>query len=65
MRRHLKASLKFQTLLELVDSEKGLNLREAVAQVQAGRPIETVCVEFSVESFEILYLIKSHGHNKG
>ncbi len=64
IRRYLKSSLKFQTLLSIIDSDKGLNLREAVAQVQNGRPIDSVCLEFSVESFEILYLINSYGHNK-
>jgi hypothetical protein len=65
MRRYLKSSLKFQPLLELIDSPKGTNLREAIAAFNAGRPMEAVCSEFGVESFEILYLVKSNGQVKG
>lgn len=64
LKRQLRASLKLADLLQLMDSPKARNLREAVAALKS-RPIEIVCKEYGVESFEILYVVRSYEQNKG
>jgi hypothetical protein len=59
LRRYLKASLKLAPLLEQMDSDAALNLRNAVLALKT-RPLEIVAAEFGVENFEIRYIVKSY-----
>jgi hypothetical protein len=59
----LKSSLKFNDLLSMMDSDKALNLREAIKATNS-KPVEQVCKEFGVEQFEIMYVIKSASQNQ-
>jgi hypothetical protein len=59
LRRYLKTSLKFADLLVLMDSAAALNLRAAVAALKS-KPLEAVAQEFGVETFELLYIVKSY-----
>jgi hypothetical protein len=63
LRRYLKASLKLADLLALMDSPAALNMKNAVAALKS-KPIEVVTQEFGVESFELLYIIKSYQQHK-
>jgi hypothetical protein len=63
LRRYLKTSLKFADLLVLMDSAAALNLRAAVAALKS-KPIETVAQEFGVETFELLYIVKSYQQHR-
>lgn len=65
IKQYLKTSLKFATLLSLIDSPKALNLREAVAVSRSAPSLEQVCKDFDVQSFEILYIVRSYEQNKG
>ena len=58
----LKSSLKFNDLLSMMDSDKALNLREAIKATNS-RPLEQVCKEYGVEQFEIMYVVKSASQN--
>jgi hypothetical protein len=58
----LKSSLKFNDLLSMMDSDKALNLREAIKATNS-KPLEQVCKEYGVEQFEIMYVIKSASQN--
>jgi hypothetical protein len=58
----LKSSLKFNDLLSMMDSDKALNLREAI-RATSSRPVEQVCKDFGVEQFEVMYVIKSASQN--
>lgn len=64
LKRQLKASLKLADILTLMDSDKAKNLREAVAALRS-KPLEIVSKEYGVETFEILYVVKSYEQNKG
>lgn len=64
LRRYLKSSLKFSDLLVLMDSDAALNMRNAVAALKT-KSIETVTEEFGVESFELMYIVKSYHQHKG
>lgn len=59
----LKSSLKFNDLLSMMDSDKALNLREAIKATNS-KPVEQVCKEFGVEQFEVMYVIKSASQNQ-
>jgi len=59
----LKSSLKFNDLLSMMDSDKAMNLREAVKATNS-KPLEQVCKEYGVEQFEIMYVIKSASQNQ-
>lgn len=58
----LKSSLKLSDLLSMMDSDKALNLREAIKATKS-KPVEQVCKEFGVEQFEVMYVIKSASQN--
>lgn len=64
VRRKLKTSYKLTDLLALMDSDKALNLKAAVYATKF-KTIEAVALEFGVETFELLYCIKSYEQNKG
>jgi hypothetical protein len=64
VKRKLKSSYKLADLLVLMDSDKARNLKDAVAATRY-KTVEVVAKEYSVETFEVLYCIRSYEQNKG
>lgn len=64
LKRALKSNLRLADLLALMDSPEARNLREACAAMRRGT-VEQVAKEFGVETFEIMFLVKSYAQNKG
>jgi hypothetical protein len=59
LKRKLKSSLKLVQVLELMDTQKARDLREAVRQARSA-DVEVVAKATSFETFEILYVLRSH-----
>jgi hypothetical protein len=58
---HLKGSLKFSAIAELMRSDKAGQLRAAIAEYKSNtKPIDRICEQYGFESFEILYPVNSH-----
>jgi len=63
LRRKLKSSYKLADLLALMDSDKARNLKDAVAATRS-KTVEVVAKEYGVETFEVLYCLRSYEQNK-
>jgi hypothetical protein len=64
LRRHLRSSLKFSELQTLMESDKAQVLKGAVARATE-RNAEDAAKEYGVDTFDIMYVIKSSAQNKG
>jgi len=58
--RLFNSSLKFNPMKELVMGPEGAKLRDAIAQVSSGMPIEDVTESTGIDQFEITYMMKSY-----
>lgn len=58
--RFFNSSLKFTAMKEIVFSEEGTKLKDAISQVKAGASVEQVAEQTKIDQFEITYLMKAY-----
>lgn len=60
MLNHMRGSLKFSAISELMSTEKAAQLREAIREYKLNaKPLDRICEQYGFESFEILYPVNS------
>lgn len=60
----LQSSHKLTNLLGLIMDSQTLKLREAIAEYKKTGNLEVTAVQYGIETFEILYVVRSASNNK-